>query len=214
MAPPLAPFCRRVASLCALSLWLTGARWMEWEEIHRGAHLVLEMQASGDKGAALRGRTELAHPAEAVRAVLLDLAAFPSWDRSLVRWEVLSRSANEAVVYGRHDVPWPLTDRDYVVRYTWQDALDRFLLEAHSTEDEHAPPANGAVRLARLHSLWEVTSPGPGRTAVTYTYVGDLGELGSPVPAALRRWATISQLRDLFARLSREVAARHEAEAE
>ncbi len=214
MAPPLAPCLGRVTSLCAISLWLTGAGWMEWEEIHRDAHLVLETQATRDNGAALRARTELAHSAEAVRAVLLDLAAFPRWGRSLVRWEVLSRSANEAVVYGRHDVPWPLADRDYVVRYTWQDARDRFLLEARSTEDDGAPPAEGAVRLTRLHSLWEITSPGPGRTAVTYTYVGDLGDLGSPVPAALRRWATVSQLRDLFARLSREVAARHEAAAE
>ncbi len=208
MAGELARLRRLSALLGVLSVWVAGAGWMEWEELHRDAELIVETQASPENGATLRGRTELPHPAEAVHAVLLDLASFPRWGRSLVHWEVLSRSPDEAIVYGRHDMPWPLADRDYVVRYTWQLATDRFRLEARSTEYERAPVADDAVRLTRVHSIWEVTPAGPGRASVTYTYDGDLGDLGGTVPEALRRWATVSQLRDLFARLARETAAR------
>ncbi len=208
MAGRLARSPRRLAALAALSLSLAGADWMEWEELHRDAELVVETQASREGGATLRGRTELPHPLEAVRAVLLDLAGFSRWGRSLVRWQVLDSSPNEAIVYGRHDVPWPLADRDYVVRYTWQLLPDRFLLEARSTDDERAPVSDGVVRLARVYSSWEVTRAGPGRACVVYTYDGDLGDLGRAVPDSLRSWATVSQLRDLFSRLARETAAR------
>ena len=99
-------------------------------------------------------------PLAATRAALLDIAGFGRWFPSLGEWRVLERSEGGVRVYGRHALPWPAEDRDYVVDYVWRDEADgRFVLEATARADGAPPPA-GVVRLDVLQSRWTLRSDG------------------------------------------------------
>jgi hypothetical protein len=145
-----------------------------WRELARGDGVLIETRPAPGGVTIVRGTTVLERPLEAVQRVLVDLDRFPTWIPSLSAWTVLERGAAHAVVYGRHDLPWPLSDRDYTVRYTWQADATRFVLEARSTAGAGPAPAPGVVRLEAVHSVWEVEALDPGRSRVTYTYNGDL----------------------------------------
>jgi hypothetical protein len=146
-----------------------------WRELARGDGVLIETRPAPGGVTIVRGTTELGHSLEAIRRVLLDLERFPAWIPSLSAWKVLARGPAHAVVHGRHDLPWPLSDRDYTVRYTWQADTARVVLEARSTTEAGPAPEPGVVRLEAVHSIWEVEALDPQRARVTYTYNGDLG---------------------------------------
>ena len=147
----------------------------------------------------------LAAEPEAVRAVLLDLEGFARWFPALDEWRVLSREPGTALVYGRQALPWPVSDRDYVVRYRWQDSPDgSFRLEAVGRPDAGPAPSGGAVRLQRLRSEWRIGPDAGGGTRASYRYEGESG----PLPAWVARRAWRSQTRAVLDGLARELERR------
>ena len=166
-----------------------------WRELARGDGVVIEARPAPGGVTIVRGTTVLEHSLEAIRRVLLDLERFPMWIRGLVTWTVLARGAADAVVYGRHDLPWPLADRDYTVRYTWTSEAERVVLEARSTVEAGPPPVPGVVRLTAVHSIWEVEALAPERCRVSYTYNGDLG---GTVPRFVQETGWKREARELF----------------
>jgi hypothetical protein len=191
----------------SLAVWVAGpgasVRADEgWRELARGEGVVIETRPTPGGVTVVRGTTELPLSLDAVRGVLLDLERFPEWIRSLAVWTVLTRGPVEAIVYGRHDLPWPLSDRDYTVRYTWRSEAERFALEARSTAEAGPAPAPGVVRLTAVHSTWEVERLGPERCRVTYTYNGDLG---GAVPRFVEEAGWRREARELFQGLATAV---------
>jgi hypothetical protein len=164
-----------VAGATAAAAAAASAAEEGWRELARGDGVLIETRPGAGGVTIVRGTTVLAHSLEAVRRVLLDLERFPGWITSLSTWTVVAREPDHAVVHGRHDLPWPLSDRDYTVRYTWHGDAARFVLEARSTAEAGPPPAPGVVRLEAVHSIWQVEALDPQRARVTYTYNGDLG---------------------------------------
>ena len=123
---------------------------------------VLRVEATG----------RIAAPFDRVRATLLDLDAFAGWFPALAEWRVLSRRDGEALVYGRQALPWPVRDRDYIVRYRWWTDPDGiFHLEATSQPDAEVAPSEAAVRLERLRSEWLLEDAGDA-TDARYVYEG------------------------------------------
>ena len=114
-------------------------------------------------------------PLAAVREVLLDLEGFAAWFPALGEWRVLSRDERSARVYGRQQLPWPVADRDYVVRYRWWEAEGgAFVLEAVADPTDAPPPRAGVVRLERVRSEWRLEPDGE-RTRARYRYRGHPG---------------------------------------
>lgn len=144
---------------------------------------------------------ELAFPLAAVRAVLLDLDRFDQWFPTLAEWRVLTRRHDGARVYGRHRVPWPYRDRDYVVDYRWQTmAAGGFLLEATARANCPASadsPAveDGVVRIQMLQSRWTLVPAGE-HTTVRY-------EITTLPPTRSPRWLEAAAQRRAGARLMR-----------
>ena len=147
----------------------------------------------------------LAAEPEAVRAVLLDLEGFARWFPALDEWRVLSREPGTALVYGRQALPWPVSDRDYVVRYRWEDRPNgTFRLEAVGRPDEGPAPGPDAVRLQRLRSEWRIGPNVGGGTRASYRYEGESG----PLPSWVSRLAWRSQTRAVLDGLADEVERR------
>lgn len=117
----------------------------------------------------------VAAPESEVRAVLLDLEGFGRWFPATAEWRVLGRSADGVVrVYGRQALPWPVSDRDYVVEYRAGEADGGFTLVAVALDTDEPPAPRGVVRVARMRTEWRIR-PGSGGTEVSYRYEGDVG---------------------------------------
>jgi len=115
-----------------------------------------------------------APPAD-VRAVLLDLERFHGWFPAIGEWRVLDRPGGDvARVYGRQALPWPLSDRDYVVEYRWVEEDGVFHLVATALDDAEPAPPKGVVRVVEMRTEWEIVAA-PGGTSVRYRYEGDTG---------------------------------------
>ncbi|MHC5005565.1 MAG: SRPBCC family protein, partial [Planctomycetota bacterium] len=115
------------------------------------------------------------------------------------------REPGSALVYGRQALPWPVADRDYVVRYRWQDGPDgSFRLEAVGGADGGPEPTRDAVRLQRLRSEWRIAPGAGGGTRASYRYEGEPG----PLPTWVSRLAWRSRTRAVLDGLIREVERR------
>lgn len=117
----------------------------------------------------------VAAPLVRVRAVLLELEGFGGWFPATDEWRVLDRpEPQRATVYGRQALPWPVSDRDYVVAYRWGDEDGAFWLRATALAGAEPGPRRGVVRVERMETEWWIEST-PGGTAVRYRYRGDAG---------------------------------------
>ncbi len=143
-------------------------------------------------------------PLSRTRAALLDIARFDRWFPSLGEWRVLERSGDGLRVYGRHALPWPAEDRDYVVDYRWwDDAEGTFVLEA-TARDDAAPPPPGVIRLDRLRSRWTLRAEGDTTRAHYEVELIPRGEL----PRWLEQASWRRESWRLIDALAREVARR------
>jgi carbon monoxide dehydrogenase subunit G len=114
-------------------------------------------------------------PLPQVRDVLLDLEGFARWFPGIGEWRVIAAGSRSATVHGSQPFPWPWRDRDYVVRYRWQD-LDEGGFELAAEALQSAAPAAGArvVRLEDMHTRFTLRPDGDD-TFVRYEYEGDPG---------------------------------------
>lgn len=153
---------RFLAAIVA-GLGLLGAPVPGQAEDVRAPDLVVEVAA------------EIDAPPEEVRATLLELDRYGEWFPNTVEWEVLERGPDSAVAYGRLSLPWPVDDRDYVVRYAWSDAdPPPFRLHAEVAPEVGPGPREDVVRVEDMTTTWEVAPLG-STTRVRYVYTGSPG---------------------------------------
>ena len=58
----------------------------------------------------------------------------------------LEQNDKEVFIYARHNLSWPVSDRDYRVRYTWKDLKDGgFQVVAKSTTLKGPAPIKGVI---------------------------------------------------------------------
>jgi hypothetical protein len=120
------------------------------------------------------GEGEIAAPLERVIAHLTD---FPSLQKHMPRvaeLRVIERRDDEAIVYFRFDLPWPISDRDYTLRYRWRRDGDRFVI-SWSDAHERGPPPGKAVRVTPMRGYWEVAATATGNTFARYVFLAELG---------------------------------------
>jgi len=120
------------------------------------------------------GEGEIAAPIERVIAHLTNFEGLPRWVPRLVEVRVLERRADEAIVYFRFDLPWPLSDRDWTVRYRWRREGERFVM-IWSDANDRGPPPGRALRVAPLRGCWELWPTGRGTTGGRYVFLSELG---------------------------------------
>src|SRR5262245_54839120 len=68
------------------------------------------------------GEGEIAAPIDAVIAHLCDFESARRFIPRVAEVRVLERRGDEALVYFRFDLPWPISDRDWTLRYRWARA--------------------------------------------------------------------------------------------
>ncbi|MEM1121376.1 MAG: hypothetical protein AAGJ18_13070 [Bacteroidota bacterium] len=76
------------------------------------------------------------------------------------------------------DFPWPLDDRDLIVRSTMnQDPITKVVRSESFNEPDYIPVKKGLVRIPSLHLWWEFTPKESGVVEVEYFLSSDPGGL-------------------------------------
>jgi hypothetical protein len=127
------------------------------------------------------GEAELAAPVERVIAHVTDFASLARWMPRVAELRVIERRDDEAIVYFKLDLPWPISDRDWTLRYRWQRDGDRFVMTWCDANDR-GPPVGRAVRVTPMRGYWELAATAGGTTRARYVF---LAELGGSLPRSI-----------------------------
>jgi len=125
-----------------------------------------------------RGVVTISAPIFEIMGVLQDIDRHPEWMDSCIEARRLKRvHLLESIVYNRTDAPWPISDRDTVVRS--QASFDRdkgaFYIDIHSVKSELMGEVDGVVRVPRMHGHYRLEQVGPEQTRVEYQIDTDPG---------------------------------------
>ena len=98
-----------------------------------------------------------------------------------------SRVLSDDIVYIRYDMPFPMSDRDFLVRYTIKKTPDSASYKFQTAKNFDFPIFTSSIRLENAAGEWYLKKIDGSSTQVVYTWNGDLG--GSfPSYALTRAW--------------------------
>ncbi|MBD1387886.1 hypothetical protein IC617_00450 [Neiella sp. HB171785] len=121
---------------------------------------------------------QLAVPAEAMLALLLDTAAVPSWAHHATDAIVLQQlSGNQFLVYSRYSPPWPVSNRDLVTKSRHWHQDNGIWLQAEATPQLRGQ-SKGYLRVRQMQTCWFAQRMGPQQSRLSYLgYIDDPGSV-------------------------------------
>jgi hypothetical protein len=135
----------------------------------------------------LFGTTTMNASAERIAAWVGAVHTYTEWQHNCEEARVLPQEDGTTLTYNRIGSPWPVSDRDVVLRSIRTNQTDGSIhIEFSSTEDADLAVPRGVVRMPRLIGSYDLT-PVEAGTHVVYTVDSDPG--GS-LPAWLVRQAS------------------------
>jgi hypothetical protein len=142
------------------------AQGEKWELVGSKDDIVsYRREVAGSPVIAIRGEAVVDASIVRVASVLLDTARLPQWmDRLAEARRIRTENARHYVEYDRATVPFPLSNRDFVVetRVEVDAAKKQLLLKAHSVVDSSAPVTD-LVRGEVLASTFTLTAVDHGQ---------------------------------------------------
>jgi hypothetical protein len=170
----------------------------EWEPVYDSDNLVvMRRDYHGSALKEIRGVTRLQASLNAVMALLKDAGFNHRWVYRSGGARILKENGYaQAYVYGVVDAPWPMSDRDTVVRFDYrQDPASREIHIGITNFPEFIPPEQGLVRVPDFGGFWHLRPLPDAGVEVTYQVYGDPGGF-IPVWAA-NHAAALSVIRTL-----------------
>ncbi|MBC8187012.1 MAG: hypothetical protein H8E78_02225 [Proteobacteria bacterium] len=124
----------------------------------------------------LIGTATMDASAEQIAAWVTAVHTYVDWQHSCEEARVLMQPDGSRLTYNRIASPWPVSDRDVVLRPS-RENLDNggIRLEFLSTEDANFDVPRGVVRMPRLIGSYVLTPRSEGGTHVVYTVDSDPG---------------------------------------
>lgn len=168
----------RAACLFLLLGLLTNPTWAEsWEAVVDENGLLVERRAySGSELQEIRGRIRLNTTLNAVMALLKDAEYNHQWVYRSAGARILEEEGYaRAYVYGIIDAPWPMEDRDTVVRFDYQQHEAGDITITITNVPDYLPHAPEYVRVPDFGGFWRLRPQQSGWVEVTYQVYGDPG---------------------------------------
>jgi len=123
----------------------------------------------------LTGTTTMNASAERIAAWVAAVHTYTDWQHNCEEARVIPQPDGSRLTYNRIGSPWPVSDRDVVLRSTRTNRPDGSIhIEFRSTEDANLAVPRGVVRMPRLLGSYELT-PVAGGAHVVYTVDSDPG---------------------------------------
>ena len=115
----------------------------------------------------------------AIVQLLQDVPAIPDWVYKCPEAYTLKKiNDHEEVYYNLVDFPWPLDDRDLIVKNTLtQDPITKVVRSESFNEPTYIPQKENIIRIPKLHLWWEFTPKANGIVDVEYFLSSDPGGL-------------------------------------
>jgi hypothetical protein len=146
--------------------------------IDRDGIKVWTYQTAGNPAINYQASTILNSSLPAVAALIVSPEDAPQWAPYVHRIEVLSPLDADGVTVFRMelDLPFPLQDRDVVVRSQLRQTADGSVsLINEAVSDSRAPVRSGMVRVTRYQGSWQIRALAKGQVEVTTSGYADLG---------------------------------------
>lgn len=138
-----------------------------WEILAAGDPQIECTTADGEPWC--RSTSLVALPIEKVADALEHMAAYQDRFDSILRIDTLEPDTYRIVL----DYPFPLSDRDYVARYTRTTDGEARVYRWEPVAHPNAPAEDGIVRLPKMAGEWRLVSQG-GATRVTYLWHAEI----------------------------------------
>ena len=152
---------------------------------------------------AYRARMELPGEPWDALAVLEDIGHACEWTSHCGEMRKLrAASDRDLTVYARIDAPWPVRDRDVIVRVRVQIRTDELFVAIRSLDFAGMPPPSGVVRMPRFIAHYRFRPISPTRTEVEYQIDVDPG---GTLPDWLKRMVARDLAHDTLADLRTRV---------
>ncbi|MGV3587529.1 MAG: START domain-containing protein [Adhaeribacter sp.] len=116
-------------------------------------------------------------------------------------------SPNSLVYYTTTDMPWPVTDRDLVVEFSYQEipGTKNLAIQAKSAEG-YVPPKKGYVRVPYSLATWEVAPVAKDKIKIDYVFRVNPG---GTIPSWLVNMAAATGPYNTFVKLREILAEKH-----
>lgn len=163
---------------CCILVWAATAAHGDWQKVlTREGIEVSQQPVEGRKVPMFRAVGEVAADPERVLAVLQDIDSHTRWMPDLSESRVVREAENEVWVYRVQDAPWPVSDRDVVVRSRLKvlEPGKDLRIDFDSVTVDEISPNRGIVRIPHLRGHYRIQALAPGRSRVLYEVDVDLG---------------------------------------
>lgn len=172
-----------------------------WKRLDEEDGIVLwKRELPGQLVPGFRGQVDIAAGFAPIIAAIEDTTRHTEWMHRCAEAKTLRRiGEHTSIVYNRTDSPWPVADRDAVLRSEREESADgsQVLMRFQQVTDAAMPPVKGVVRMPKLIGYYKLTRLGPSSTRVVYQVDADVG-------GSLPKWIVKIVVRDIpFETLSR-----------
>ena len=144
----------------------------KWEKVsHEDGVLVHQKEQPGSDLPAFRGRGVVKAGILEILAVLDDGDRAKEWMHRCVESVVVERSSDfERVTYNKTDAPWPVSDRDVVVRskMTLNPKTKTVLIRFRAIKHKKYPASEDTVRMTELSGHFKLKVINEKKTIVEY----------------------------------------------
>jgi hypothetical protein len=126
--------------------------------------------AKGSPMKEFQGTAVIDAPLETILAVLEDVPSQPRWMERCKKAAVIEKlNAYESIIHNITDVPWPLQDRDAIIRNTTKvDNRGILTIAFRSLDNYKFPLPPHTIRMTALKGAWIFESIDRNRTRATY----------------------------------------------
>ncbi len=122
----------------------------EWEEVSRTDDVtVYRKEVPGSPVLAYRATAQIDAPIAKVMGIVRDTIRLPEWTYRVKNAEIVEEiSKNERIIYMHASAPWPVTDRDSVVRsiFEYDITNQQIQVRIESIEDPRRKEFSGKIR--------------------------------------------------------------------
>jgi hypothetical protein len=170
----------RISTFCLAAALLAGVpvRATAWELVYADENLrVQRRDYAGSELDEIQGIVRVKATLNAVMALLKDADFNREWVYRSGGASILQDSGYaQAYVYGVVDAPFPMSDRDTVVRFDYhQDQATKEITVTISNFPEFIPEKADLVRVPEMGGYWQLKPEHGGWVEVTYQVYGDPG---------------------------------------
>jgi hypothetical protein len=124
----------------------------------------------------LIGSTTMKASPPEILAWLSAVHTYVDWQHSCEEARVLPQPDGSSLTYNRIGSPWPVSDRDVVLRTSRENLANGGIrVEFRNIEDADFAAQSGVVRMPRMFGSYVLTPNGNGETHIVYTVDSDPG---------------------------------------